>query len=129
MSHGHSHHVEENPKTSSSAAFYFVILLVAFVVGLFGFVQSMSHHDEGHGNNHPTDAPAGHQEEHHTGKGHTWTHEPTLEYSTVSLTGGQAPHVTLKQDNPVSIETSKAADTIKHTVDSTVAPKEGHTTH
>lgn len=108
MSHGHSHHVEENPKTSSSAALYFVILLVALVVGLFGFVQSMSHHDEGHSNDHHTDAPASHPEGHQADKGHTWTHEPSLEYSTVGLTGGQPPHVTLKQDNQVSMEAQKS---------------------
>lgn len=125
MSHGHSHHVEENPKTSSSAALYFVILLVALVIGLFGFVQSMSHHDEGHDNDHHTDAQANHQAD----KGHTWTHEPTLEYSTMGLTGGQPPHVTLKQDNKVSMETQKAVDSTKHTVDSTATPKEGKTAH
>lgn len=97
MSHGHSHHpVEENPKTASSGALYFVLLIVGLVLSLFLFVQSMS------GGGHDDHAATAHHDANHAeDKGHGWEQAYSLDYSSNEISGDRLPKVEVVKVAPV----------------------------
>lgn len=113
MSHDHS--VEENPKTVSSGAFYFVLLLVGLVLGLFIFVQQMSAHgEEGH-DDHATAADK---------DGHTWAADKDpFEYSTVAMTAGKVQEVKATTPAVVVVSDSVAVTATPATDSVTVEKK------
>lgn len=67
--HHDSHHAQADtkPTTSSTASFWFVIILVGLFIAAVNFVSVMSHDTGGHGaEGHSTEhaAPAGHENSH-----------------------------------------------------------------
>jgi len=115
MSHGHSHHVEENPTLKGQSAIYLALIIAGFVLGLIFFVKSMSesdHHDDSHGT-----------EEHVSVShaDHSWDHSSmkALEFSSSEIMGNQpqatpvattAPVVVDSTATPATDSTTSAAD-------------------
>lgn len=81
MSHENEQHIEENPKSVTSTAFYFVLLVGALALGIITFQRSLSHAEEGHA----TEAPVN--------KGEKWDESASVEYSTSELTGKKPEEV------------------------------------
>lgn len=83
MSHD-NHTVEENPKVYSTSAFIFVLLIVALIIALFGFIQSMSAED-GHGHETTADAHHGHDDAHSFANPYT--------YNAAAMAGNEAVQI------------------------------------
>jgi hypothetical protein len=79
--HHESNHAQADnkPNTSSSASFWFVIILIGLFISAVNFVSVMSHDTGGHGEGHSTEhsAPATHETSHegahHAEEAHTET--------------------------------------------------------
>jgi len=69
MSHDTTHTAADKPKTSSTAAFFAVLIFIGFILGLINFTQSMSHDEPGHGSAAHSEHGESHKEagaaEHH----------------------------------------------------------------
>ncbi len=74
MSHETHHHADDKTKTSSTAAVWFVLVLVALFIAAVNFVNVMGHPEaEGHGAGHGTEHETyhGHEMNESTPAGHT----------------------------------------------------------
>lgn len=111
MSHGNEHHIEENPKSSTTFGFYFVLLIGALTIGIITFQRSMSHAEAGH--HGEAKHEAGHDAKHEENKGGHWTESTSLEYSSNALIGKKA-----EEQQPVETVVVMSADSTQ-TTDST----------
>lgn len=116
MSHGNEHHIEENPKSSTTSAFYFVLLIGALALGIITFQRSMSHAEESHHGDAKHEV--GHEAKHEENKGGHWTESTSLEYSSNALVGKKAEEQKPKETVVVvSTDSTQTADSSKTKVE------------